>query len=169
MADTPSSLPRRLSAKSGAASGRETQSHESDDTRTAAALVAVRKLFAAESTSFFIVLGTALFLVVFGLVMVLSSSSVEQYVATHDFFGAFLRQGIFAAVGVPLMLVVSRVPTWAWKKYSWHLLAASMILQLLVFTPWASRSTATATGSTSGRSARSRRSSSSCPSASGSG
>ncbi|GAA4264572.1 putative lipid II flippase FtsW [Frondihabitans peucedani] len=127
MADTPSSLPRRLVPEGSTARGRDAQH--------GAALVAVKKLFAAESTSFFVVAGTAVFLVVFGLVMVLSSSSVEQYVATHDFFGAFLRQGIFAAVGVPLMLVLSRVPTWAWQKYAWHLLAASMVLQLLVFTP----------------------------------
>lgn len=152
MADTPSSLPRRPIAKSGEARGYgheqahrpgqpqvqgqgQDPAHPHDDTRTGAALVAVKKLFAAESTSFFVVLGTALFLVVFGLVMVLSSSSVEQYVATRDFFGAFLRQGIFALIGVPLMLIASRVPTWAWQKYAWHLLFASMVLQLLVFTP----------------------------------
>lgn len=140
MADTPSSsLPRRQAAE-GVPTPRPTPGSPGDeagpaDARSAAALVAVKKLFAAETTSFFVVLGTTLFLVVFGLVMVLSSSSVEQYVATHDFFGAFLRQGIFAAVGVPLMLIASRVPTWAWQKYAWHLLFVSIVLQLLVFTP----------------------------------
>ncbi|ROQ40854.1 cell division-specific peptidoglycan biosynthesis regulator FtsW [Frondihabitans sp. PhB188] len=137
MADTPSSLPRRLKSD-GSARSRTLSDAVAGRIRSAptgAARVAVKKLFAAEETSFFVILGTALFLVVFGLVMVLSSSSVEQYVATHDFFGAFLRQGIFAALGVPAMLVVSRVPTWAWKKYAWHLLVLAMFLQLLVFTP----------------------------------
>jgi cell division protein FtsW len=130
MADTPSSLPRRLEASARRISGRET-----DGNRSGAAVVAVKRLFAAENSTFFVILGTALFLTVFGLVMVLSSSSVEQFVATHDFFGAFLRQGIFAAIGIPLMLIATRVPVWGWKKYSWHLLFVSILLQLLVFTP----------------------------------
>ncbi len=136
MVTTPSSLPRRLRAERAPrkAAGEGSRTAEPDQT-PGAALVAVRRLFAAESTAFFVILGTALFLAIFGLVMVLSSSSVEQYVETHDFFGAFLRQGIFAAIGIPLMLVVSRVPVWAWQRYAWHLLVASMFLQLLVFTP----------------------------------
>lgn len=150
MADTPSSLPRRLQASARRKSGRETghgragddltghdRSHEdrSSADRTGAALVRVKRLFATEPPTFFVVLGTAVFLTIFGLVMVLSSSSVEQFVATHDFFGAFLRQGIFAAIGIPLMLVATRVPVWGWKKYAWHLLGAAILLQLLVFSP----------------------------------
>ena len=45
-----------------------------------AAVVAVRRLFAAETPEYFLLLGTTLFLVVFGLVMVLSSSSIESHV-----------------------------------------------------------------------------------------
>ena len=51
-----------------------------------AAVVAVRKLFAAEAPEYFLLLGTTIFLVVFGLVMVLSSSSIESYVQSGDFF-----------------------------------------------------------------------------------
>ncbi len=67
--------------------------------------------------------------------MVLSSSSVEQYAATHDFFGAASRQGLYAVLGVPLMLVASRVPTRLWRKWAMRLLGAALALQLLVFTP----------------------------------
>jgi cell division protein FtsW len=80
-------------------------------------------------------LGTTLFLVIFGLVMVLSSSSIESHVAGDSFFASFLRQGLFALIGVPLMLVVSTLPTSFWKKWAWHFVGISLILQFLVFTP----------------------------------
>ena len=99
------------------------------------AVVAVKNVFVAESSPFYTILGVTLFLVVFGVVMVLSSSSVEQYAATHDFFGAASRQGLYAVLGVPLMLIVSRVPARLWRKWAMRLLGAALALQLLVYTP----------------------------------
>uniref|UniRef100_A0A942T021 Probable peptidoglycan glycosyltransferase FtsW n=1 Tax=Neobacillus citreus TaxID=2833578 RepID=A0A942T021_9BACI len=103
--------------------------------RPKGAVVAVKNLFVAESSTFYTILGVTLFLVVFGVVMVLSSSSVEQYAATHDFFGAFTRQGLYAVIGVPLMLIVSRLPARFWRKWAMRLLIAGLVVQLLVFTP----------------------------------
>ncbi|MBA8813002.1 putative lipid II flippase FtsW [Frigoribacterium faeni] len=118
-------------------SGSDTASASSASNRQAGAVVAVKRLFAAETGSFFLILGTTLFLVVLGLVMVLSSSSVEAFIQSGQtsFFGAFVRQGIYAAIGIPLMLVVSRVPVWFWKRWAWHILGAAVLLQLLVFSP----------------------------------
>ncbi len=96
------------------------------------AIVAVKKLFAAETGNFFLLLGTTLFLVVFGLVMVLSSSAVTSFTESNDFFTGFLRQGMFAAVGVPIMLVASRMPASFWKKWAAVAVAIGLILQLLV-------------------------------------
>ena len=45
------------------------------------ALVRVRSMFGAPTLNAALLLGTTLFLVAFGLIMVLSSSSVESYVA----------------------------------------------------------------------------------------
>jgi cell division protein FtsW len=98
----------------------------------AAAIVAVKKLFAAETGNFFLLLGTTLFLVVFGLVMVLSSSAVTSFTESNDFFTGFLRQGMFAAVGVPVMLVASRMPPSFWKKWASTAVAIGLGLQLLV-------------------------------------
>lgn len=103
--------------------------------RPNSAVVAVKNVFVAESGTFYTILGVTLFLVVFGVVMVLSSSSVEQYAATHDFFGAASRQGLYAVLGVPLMLISSRVPARWWRKWAMRLLGAALVLQLLVFTP----------------------------------
>ncbi|WP_439690656.1 putative lipid II flippase FtsW [Curtobacterium sp. SP.BCp] len=103
--------------------------------RPTGAVVAVKNVFVAESATFYTILGVTLFLVVFGVVMVLSSSSVEQYAATHDFFGAASRQGLYAVLGVPLMLITSRVPARAWRKWAMGILGAALVLQLLVYTP----------------------------------
>ncbi len=99
---------------------------------SAAFRVGVRRVFGAEGPTYFLLLGTTLFLVVFGLVMVLSSSAVEDYAATGDFFGSFVRQGLFALIGVPLMLIAARLPVRFWRRWAWHVMIASILLQLLV-------------------------------------
>ncbi len=104
----------------------------------ATAVVVVQKVFGAETSTFFTLLGTTLFLVLFGLVMVLSSSSIVDgaSAANHnDFFSSFTRQGLYALIGVPLMLIASRMPVGFWKKWARPAIFASGILQLLVFVP----------------------------------
>ena len=98
-------------------------------------VVGVKRIFAAETGSYFALLGTTLFLVVFGLVMVLSSSSVESHLESNSFFASFLRQGSFALVGIPFMLVASRMPMTFWKRWAWPAIFVGIGLQLLVFVP----------------------------------
>lgn len=99
-------------------------------------MVVVKRIFAAETGNYFLLLGTTVFLVAFGLVMVLSSSSIESYLQNHsDFFASFSKQGLYALIGVPLMLVASRMSPAFWKKWAWLALVGAMVLQLLVFTP----------------------------------
>lgn len=100
------------------------------------ARISLGKVFTTESANYFLLLGTTLFLVVFGLVMVLSSSSVDSYLQNAGFFGGILKQGFFAIVGIPLMLVVSRMPLKFWQRIAWPALLAADFLQcLVVFTP----------------------------------
>jgi cell division protein FtsW len=104
--------------------------------RAALSRINLGRVFRAESTSYLLLLGTTLFLVIFGLVMVLSSSSVDSYLANLGFFGGIFRQGIFALVGIPMMLVVSRLPVRFWSRIAWPALLAADFLQcLVVFTP----------------------------------
>lgn len=98
-------------------------------------VVAVRKLFAAETPEFFLLLGTTLFLVVFGLVMVLSSSSIESLAESGDFFALASRQGLYALIGVPVMLIAARAPIAFWKRWAGTAVVAAVVLQLLVFVP----------------------------------
>jgi cell division protein FtsW len=135
MANPPTTFRARRTADT-AANGHDTDTDgPGADRRRGGAVVAVRNLFVAESSAFYMILGVTLFLVVFGVVMVLSSSSVEQYASTHDFFGAFTKQGMYAVIGVPAMLVISRVPVRWWRRWAMRLLIAGGVLQLLVFTP----------------------------------
>ena len=103
---------------------------------SASAIVVVQKVFGAETSNFFLLLGTTLFLLAFGLVMVLSSSSIEAGRGkSHDFFSSFTRQGLYALIGVPLLLIASRMPIGFWKKWAWPAVVGTSILQLLVFVP----------------------------------
>jgi cell division protein FtsW len=98
------------------------------------AVIAVRKLFAAETPEFFLLLGTTLFLLIFGLVMVLSSSAIQSRIDDGDFFARAARQGLYAVIGVPLLLLASRAPISFWKRWAGWAVIAGVLLQLLVFT-----------------------------------
>jgi len=66
--------------------------------------------FRAESIYFYRLAGLTGFLVVFGLVMVLSSSSIDSLVANRDAFYVFSRQFVYALIGIALMLFIASLP-----------------------------------------------------------
>lgn len=103
--------------------------------KPAFAIVPVRRIFGAQNRNYFLLLGTTVFLVAFGLVMVLSSSSVESNVDGEGFFGRFVRQGLVAVLGIPIMLIASRMPPRFWKRWAWPALIVGAALQLVVFLP----------------------------------
>lgn len=101
-----------------------------------AARISLGRMFQAESTNFFLLLGLTLFMVAFGLLMVLSASYVDAHAAGSNFFAKFLSQAGYALVGVPLMFVLSRLPIRFWQRWAWPLLILGWMLQaLVVFTP----------------------------------
>lgn len=99
--------------------------------------VGVRRLFGTESSASVIVFGTTMFLVLFGLVMVLSSSSIVSSQSNDgDFFAVFLRQGTLALLGIPMMLIIARLPAWIWRRWARVAVIVGVGLQaLVVFTP----------------------------------
>lgn len=104
--------------------------------RGSSAVVRLRRLFPTVTGNELLLAGTTLFLVVFGLVMVASSSAIESRAENGSMLGAFQRQGLFALVGVPLMLVASRVPAAWWRRLAWPAILLAIVLQaLVVFTP----------------------------------
>lgn len=97
-----------------------------------AARISLGRAMNSESADYFLLLGITLFMVVFGLVMVLSSSSVESHNDTDNFFSRFWSQGAYTLIGLPLMFIVSRIPMAFWKRSIWFILGAACFLQFLV-------------------------------------
>jgi cell division protein FtsW len=58
------------------------------------------RIFRAQSIYFYQLLGITLFLVAFGLVMVLSASSIDSLRASNNSFAIFGKQVGFAAIGL---------------------------------------------------------------------
>ena len=93
------------------------------------------KVFKVDSANFYLLLGITIFLVIIGLLEVLSASSVGSFLANGQFFGAFMRQATFALIGVPLMMLVSQLPPSFWRRWATVILIAGSVAQILVFTP----------------------------------
>ena len=84
--------------------------------------------------SFFLLV---LLLLVMGVVMVLSASFPRAYYDPGNVTGGraayfFLRQMVFAALGLGLMLLASRVPMYFYRRYAFAFLAVTLVLLLLV-------------------------------------
>ena len=113
--------------------------HSSTDSQERAASGRVRMLFGNDlrASSGSLVIGlwvlTSL-LVGIGLIMVLSASSITSYLDNQGFFGRFWRQALFAVIGIPLMIITSRMPISFWKRWAWLFFILGLGLQVLVFT-----------------------------------
>jgi cell division protein FtsW len=86
-------------------------------------------------TSYYLLTGTTVLLLSLGLVMVLSSSSVDSLAAGHSPYAIALNQGLYALIGLPLLWLASRTPPKVLKRVAWPLLGAAVFAQLLVFSP----------------------------------
>ena len=79
----------------------------------------------------------ALLLLAIGVLMVLSSSYARAYYDPGGVTGGnaayyFIRQLVFALLGIGAMLVLSRVPMELYRKYAFHFLALTLFLLALV-------------------------------------
>src|SRR5690606_33450063 len=101
------------------------------ESRGLAARVSLGRLLTPPSSEFLLIASTALLLTIFGIIMVISATSARE----SGVMDTALKQGMFAAVGIPLMFLVSRLPVSFLKKMAWPALIGATLLQLLVFTP----------------------------------
>lgn len=103
--------------------------------RGLAARVSLGRVFAPVPSEFLLIASTTLLLTVFGLVMVLSATSATATARGEAPWEIVLKQGLFAIIGIPLMLIASRFPLSFWKKMAWPALIGAVAFQMLVFTP----------------------------------
>jgi cell division protein FtsW len=85
--------------------------------------------------SYYLVLVSTGLLLAIGFVMVLSASSVRSYSTYGSSYTIALKQGIFLAIGLPLMWVASRLPVRVWRLAAAPLLLASIALLVVVLVP----------------------------------
>src|SRR3954454_10251468 len=81
---------------------------------------------------YYLVLGSTIALVGLGLVIVLSSWSVESLRELHSSYTIFAKQAMFAAMGLPLAVLAALLPVKAWKALAWPLLLVGVCALLLV-------------------------------------
>lgn len=74
-------------------------------------------------------------ILVFGLVMLSSASSVVSYAKFGNIYNYFLHQLLAVVISLVLMFVVSKIDYHFWKKYAGVFLITSIVLLLLVFIP----------------------------------
>ena len=88
-------------------------------------------------TSYYVLLSVTVVMVVIGLIMVLSASSVKSLVQTDNGtpYVFFRKQLQFALLGGIAMAVAARVPLRTWKALAVPVLGGALLLQMLVFTP----------------------------------
>ncbi|GAB2454860.1 putative lipid II flippase FtsW [Xylanimonas ulmi] len=83
-------------------------------------------------TSYYTLVGTSSLLLVLGLVMVLSSSTVTSIADGASPYSAFLDQAKFAIIGLPTLLVAARIPVRWYKRLAWPALGVAVVLLVAV-------------------------------------
>ncbi len=86
-------------------------------------------------STYYLLVAVVAALLLIGLVMVLSASSVTSWRNAQSFYTVFGKQAQFALIGVVGCVIASRVPVLAWRRMAIPLLLLALSLQALVFTP----------------------------------
>jgi cell division protein FtsW len=86
-------------------------------------------------TSYHLVLGSVALLVIVGLMMVLSASSVNAYLTVGDSYFYVKRQLIFLTAGVLGAFAIMKLPSSTLRMLSWFGVALAAILLILTYTP----------------------------------
>jgi cell division protein FtsW len=85
--------------------------------------------------SYYLVLASTAALLLIGLVMVFSASSVKSYATYHSSYAIAMKQALFMAIGIPCMWAASRLPVKVWRMLGYPLLLAAIAGLVLVLVP----------------------------------
>ena len=83
-------------------------------------------------STYYLILGSTLALTAIGIMMVLSASSVESIAAGKSPYGDALKQGVFAAIGMFTMFMLSRIKVTWLKRLAWPGIIGALVLLALV-------------------------------------
>ncbi len=105
------------------------------DTRVAASDSQRVPVLARPMTSYYLIASASALLLGLGLVMVLSASSVTSYARSGSSFSIFVKQLMWVGIGLPALLIASRMSTRAFRLLSYPLLLIGVGGLLLVLVP----------------------------------
>ncbi len=91
--------------------------------------------FESPVTTYYLLVAITTALVIIGLVMVLSASSIVSIDITSSAYSIFLKQLGFALVGLVVLVVASRIPVTGWKRLAVPVFVVAVVLQMLVLSP----------------------------------
>ncbi|WP_323101563.1 putative lipid II flippase FtsW [Intrasporangium sp. YIM S08009] len=114
-------------AKERARARAEAHADEASRTGSTRSLPIIAKL-ESPLTTYYLILGATTTLVVIGLIMVFSASSVEQLLADKASYTVFARQLMFAVLGAVAAAVASRLDVKKWKRLAIPALVVSVLL-----------------------------------------
>jgi cell division protein FtsW len=85
-------------------------------------------------STYYLLLGTTMLLLVLGLIMVLSASSIESYRVFGSAYTLAQRQAMFAGLGVVAMIFAARTSVQFWRGFAWVIFggAFAMLVAVLV-------------------------------------
>jgi len=92
-------------------------------------------VFRAQSLEFNMVLGITMLLMIYGLVMVLSASSIVAIRDNNNAFSIFGKQVLFAAIGFIALSLASIMPVTFWRRMGFPIFVGALVLQVLTFIP----------------------------------
>lgn len=98
-------------------------------------LAALRAVLARPLTPYYLVLGATILLTTLGLVMVMSASSIESFVVNGSSYAVAQKQAIWVIIGIPLLMVASRLPVRAFRVMAIPAIVVTLVLLVLVLVP----------------------------------
>jgi cell division protein FtsW len=98
-------------------------------------LVSLKRVLDKPLTSYHLVLGVSALLLVLGLLMVLSASSVTSLREYGDSYSIFMRQALWVVIGVPLAWVASRLPLTVVRFLAWPAVIISALMIAATYIP----------------------------------
>jgi cell division protein FtsW len=90
---------------------------------------------ARPSAAYHLALGSGALLVLLGLIMVLSASSVASFASSGSSFSVFEKQALWFALGLPGFVLGLRLPTRITRRLGYPLLLLSMAMLVAVLVP----------------------------------
>lgn len=85
--------------------------------------------------SYYLLLSSAGLLLLLGLVMVLSATSVRSFADFGSSYTLFVRQATSAGIGIPVLAIASRLPVRLFRAVAYPFLAGTVTLLVLVLVP----------------------------------